>query len=196
MKPPQHPHPESAPDTGPGEALQRAIDALPAERTVPADSWTQLQQAMLATSRVRDAEQPSERARTNRRTVGVAMLGMAALLAVVLVTSFSRARRSARVATATVLLPEERRDPRVRAVLDETRNWRAASADSLRSMRWPLKARDAIESALVATETALASARSVLRQHPDDAAARDAIVVLRAKQLHLLQRAMTLLDEI
>ncbi len=189
-------HPQSAPDAGPGEALQRAIDALPAERTPPADSWAQLQQAMLATSRVTDAEQPSERVRTNRRTVRVARLGMAALLAVVLVTSISRVRRSARADVASALLPEERSDPRVRAVLDETRNWRAASTDSLRSMRWPLEARDAIESALVVTETALASARSALRAHPDDAAARDAIVVLRAKQLHLLQRAMTLLDEI
>jgi len=189
-------HPQSAPDAGPGEALQRAIDALPAERTPPADSWAQLQQAMLATSHVTDAELPSERVRTNRRTVRVARLGMAALLAVVLVTSISRVRRSARADVASALLPEERSDPRVRAVLDETRNWRAASTDSLRSMRWPLEARDAIESALVVTETALASARSALRAHPDDAAARDAIVVLRAKQLHLLQRAMTLLDEI
>jgi len=190
------PHPPSSPDGGPGEALQRAIGALPAERTPPADSWSQLQQAMLATSRLSDADRPSERARTNRLTVRVAMIGMAALLAVVLVTSVSRARPSVRADTASVLLPEERRDPRVRAVLDETRNWRAASTDSVRSMRWPLEARDAIESALVATETAIASARIALRVHPDDAAARDAIVVLRAKQLLLLQRAMTLLDEI
>ncbi len=190
------PPPESTADSGPGEALRRAIRALPAERTPPADSWAQVQQAMLAAPRDSDAEQPSQRVRTNRRTVRVAMLGMAALLAVVLVSSISRTRRSAGVDPASVLLPEERRDPRVRAVLDETRNWRAASTDSLRSIRWPLEARDAIESALVATETALASARSAVRLDPDDAAARDAIVVLRAKQLLLLQRAMTLLDEI
>lgn len=194
MTPP--PHNESTNEVAPGESLRRALDALPAERTPPAETWAQLQQAMTASRPTTIADKGRVRALVNRRTARMATLGVAALLTVVLATGLSRGRGSARGAAPAVLLPEERADPRVRAVLDETRNWRAASADSVRSMRWPLEAREAIESALVSTERALASARVVLHQHPDDVAARDAIASLRSKQLVLLQRAMTLLDEI
>ncbi len=207
-----HDH-ESATDVGPGDALRRAIDALPAERSLPADAFAQLQQAMTAEARSGAAVPPLVRSRPNRLTVSLAMLSVAALLAIVLATSLSRSRsdaadeavavagtrtRAAAVTddAASALLPEERTDPRVRAVLDETRNWRAASSDSVRSVRWPLQARAAIEASLAATETALASVRRAVREDPDDAVARDAIAVLRAKQLVLLQRAMTLLDEI
>lgn len=190
------PHNEPATDTGPGESLRRALDALPLERTPPADTWAQLSQAITASGRETTAVQRAVRAQVNRRTVRMAMLGAAAVLTVVLATTRSRPRGSSGGDAPVVLLPEERADPRVRAVLDETRNWRAAAADSLRSMRWPLAARDAIESSLASTERALASARDVLRQNPDDGAARDAIASLRATQLVLLQRAMALLDEI
>lgn len=210
-----HDH-ESATDVGPGDALRRAIDSLPAERALPAHAFVQLQQAMTAAASSSAAVHPVVRTRRSRLTVPIAMLSVAALLAVVLGTSLSRsrgaaadavagARPAARTgagtgavtdAAASALLPEERTDPRVRAVLDETRNWREASSDSLRSVRWPVQARAAIESALATTETALASARRAVREDPDDAVARDAIAVLRAKQLVLLQRAMTLLDEI
>ncbi len=191
------PHdPQSTPEAGPGDALQRAIDALPAERTPPVATWLQLQQAITGSAPVSAASPPLDQVRTNRRTLLVATLGMAALLAVVLATSLSRVRRDPVNITPSALLPEERRDPRVQAVIGETRNWRAASRDSVRSMRWPREAREAVEASLAATEAALASARLSLRDDPGDAAARDAIVELRAKQLLMLQRAMTLLDEI
>jgi hypothetical protein len=207
-----HDH-ESATDVGPGDALKRAIDALPAERALPADAFAQLKQAMTAEARSSAGMNPRVHTRPNRLTVPLAIFSIAALLAIVLATSLSRSRRDAAAdavavagtrpgaavvtdAAASALLPEERTDPRVRAVLDETRNWREASSDSLRSVRWPVQARAAIESALASTETALASARRAVREDPDDVMARDAITVLRAKQLVLLQRAMTLLDEI
>jgi hypothetical protein len=207
-----HEH-ESSTDVGPGEALKRAIDALPAERALPTDAFAQLQQAMTAEARSGAAVHPVVRPRRNRLTVPLAIFGVAALLALALANSLSRSRRDSASdavavggtrrgaaavtdAAASALLPEERTDPRVLAVLDETRNWREASSDSLRSVRWPVQARAAIESALASTETALESARRAVREDPGDAVARDAIAVLRAKQLVLLQRAMTLLDEI
>lgn len=183
-------------DPGPTASLRRALDALPVERTPPAAAWVGIEQAISMSPRENDTDARAFRSRVNRTTARVALVGMAAALIVVFGLHRSRPAITGRPSTTVALLPDEHRDPRVRAVLDETRNWRVAAADSLRSARWPTAARTAIESALTSTEAALASARDVLRQHPDDAAAREAIATLRSRQLVLLQRAMTLLDEL
>lgn len=183
-------------DPGPGGQLRRALDVLPAERTPPPDALARLQQAMAADTQEAIADAGLARARVNRRTFRLAMAGAAALLTIMLASSRRRAPAAPVEAASVVLLPDEASDPRVRAVLDETRDWRVASADPVRSARWPREAREAIESALSSTETALASARGVLRQHPDNADAREAIATLRTRQLAILQRAMTLLDDL
>ncbi len=192
------PEGEMANDAGPGEALRRAIEQLPAERTPPADAWAQLQLSIAAAAPASDVDARARRARINRLTVGSAIVGIAAMITFVLSNTLGRPAGTgpANAEAMLTLLPEERTDPRALAAIDETHDWRAASADSLRSARWPAQARDAIESALVSTEKALSSARLALRENPQDAAARDAIAALRSKQLTLLQHAMTLLDEI
>lgn len=188
--------PDSAHDAGPGEALRRALDALPAERTPPDAAWRQLESAITATRLPTAGQDIPQHTGARRRNASMPVAAAAAMLVVVLASLVWRQRPPAQTVATVALLPVEQSDPRVRAVLDETRNWRTAASDSLRSVRWPSEARDAIESALASTDAALASARTTLRADPGNVAARDAITSLRSTQLALLQRAMALLDEI
>lgn len=182
-------------DAGPDPTLRSAIEALPGERTPPAGSWQHLQAAIAVPS---DRAGTSRRARASvwSRVVRVAAPALAALLVLVVSTRMLRNGGQAATDPLRALSAEERRDPRVLAVIEQTRNWRAAAGDSLRSARWPREARRAIDGALASTELALASARATLARNPADADAREAIVVLREKQLLLLQHAMALLDEL
>lgn len=188
-------------DPGPAPALRAALDALPVERMPRPESWEQVRSAIEATRD--DAAVPMHTNRTNRtnstlarRLITGVLTGAAAVLTLAVGTLLVRSAARSAADPLRGLASWERRDPRVLAVLEQTKNWRAASSDSLRSARWPLEARTAVEAALTSTEQALASARAALVRDPADPGAREAISVLREKQLALLQHAMTLLDEI
>jgi hypothetical protein len=183
-------------DAGPPPALRAALRSLPVERALPPSGLAQLN-AALARSRTSAAETTVVRSVRRRRMIAVATVGAAALLTIALLT---RSQRTQTVAVqrdaSSVLLPVERTDPRVRAVLDGTRAWQAAVSDSVRSARWPREAERAVEQGLLATDRALADVRSVLRRDSTNAVALEALTTLRARQLTMLQSAMTLLDEL
>ena len=188
-------------DPGPAPALRAALDALPVERMPRPASWEQVRSAIEATRHGTTVPLCTNRTDRSNRTLARRLITgvLTGAAAVLMLATAARLVRSAGQSAADPLrgLPSwERRDPRVLAVLEQTKNWRAALGDSLRSARWPLEARTAIEGALTSTEQALASARAALARDPADPGAREAISVLRGKQLALLQHAMTLLDEI
>ncbi|MCC7051995.1 MAG: hypothetical protein IT355_01930 [Gemmatimonadaceae bacterium] len=179
----------------PPPVLRAALDALPAERTPPASAWDSLHAAMQV------AEGPAAAARGaaaswRRRALVTAVTGVAALLLVLVTTQRVRGTAGHAAMPVAALLPDERSDPRVRAALDEARNWRAASADPVRAARWPVEARAAVDSALATSEQAIAVARASLVRDPANDAAKVALAALRAQQLALLQRAQSLLDDI
>jgi hypothetical protein len=182
-------------DVGPSDALRAALSALPAERALPPSGLAHLN-AEIARSRLSANSEIAFRAGVRRRIVAVVTVGIAALVTVVAGTQRMSVPQVAQRAVSSALLPEEQRDPRVRAVLDGTHAWRAAVRDSVRSARWPLEARTAVEEALVSTDRALADVRTVLRRDSTNVVALEALTTLRARQLTLLQNAMTLLDEL
>jgi hypothetical protein len=152
--------------------------------------------AEIARSRVSASEAREFRLTVRRRMYAVATLGVAALLGVMVLTRSSSLPSVVQRDASITLLPAERSDPRVRAVLDGTRAWRAAVSDSVRSARWPIAARSAVEQALASTDRALADVRGVLRRDSTNVVALEAMTTLRTRQLTLLQNAMTLLDEL
>jgi hypothetical protein len=183
-------------DAGPPDALRTALRALPVERALPPSGLAHLN-AEMARSRTSAAEATVVRSMRRRRMIAVATLGAAALLTIAVLTRSQRAQPGVLQRDAnSVLLPVERSDPRVRAVLERTRAWQAAVSDSVRSARWPREAERAVEQGLLATDRALADVRSVLRRDSTNAVALEALTTLRARQLTLLQSAMTLLDEL
>jgi hypothetical protein len=182
-------------DSGPPDVLRSALSALPQERALPPSGLAQLH-AEMARSRLSASESRAFSAKVRRRMIAVVTVGAAALLAVIATTRSSSVPRVIQTDASVALLPAEQSDPRVRAVLDGTRAWRAAVTDSVRSARWPLEARTAVEQALVSTDRALADVRTVLRRDSTNVVALEALTTLRAQQLTLLQNAMTLLDEL
>jgi hypothetical protein len=184
-------------DVGPDAALQRALDALPTERTLPAQSWEKLQDAMHANA---ESLAPSDARATVlrlRAARGFTIATLAAVLGVVVLDRHAALRDAPQPLSATPLLgAAERQDPRVLAVLDGMQTWQRAANDPVRAARWPVAARAAIDASLSATERALTEVRGTLARNPDDAVARAALTAIREQQLVLLQRAMALLDEL
>jgi hypothetical protein len=183
-------------DDGPGAILRAALHALPTEIPPPTETWSRVERAFVAQRERDESTALRFRQRVKRRTFSVAALGAAALLAIMIGVLTRRANVPVPASELSSLLQEERADPRVHAVLDQRRNWHAALGDSLRSSRWPQPARNSVDAALATTDEALAVARVALIRDPANGEAREALAALRARQLSILQRAFTLLDEI
>lgn len=187
------------PDDAPDTRLASLLDALPREATPPAGVWSRVLAA--------------ERARRGRRRLGIG--AAAAALAVVAAWGAWPARPLTRATSpfsATVsgdmtpgifsraVLPEEARDPRLRAAVQEFEAWQVALTDPRRSFGWPNAARRAVVDAVRDTEAELAAVRAALVVHAGDEARRqillDHLTTLRALQLEQLQRARVLLDQL
>lgn len=180
-------------DGGPDARLRAALDALPEERTPPVHSWAQLQRAI---AREPDSHSAQRRPTPRTRVRWAGLAAIAATLVVVLGVVSARSIHRAPADPLAGLSAEERRDPRVLALVAQTESWHAAANDSVRSARWPREARLAVDGAIESTNRALVSARGVLARDPSDDGARAAIEKLREQQRALLQHAMTLLDDI
>jgi len=142
---------------------------------------------------------PAGAPQVRTRRTRVRWAAQAALAASLVVTLSVLANRSIRQASPDPLADlsdDERRDPRVLALVAQTRNWHAAAHDSARSARWPMAARAAVDGAIESTNRELGSARAALARDPSDVSAREAIDTLRERQRALLQHAMALLDDI
>lgn len=179
-------------DSGPDPRLRAALDALPRERTPPPDKWEQIRGTLAMVPR--DGAPAVRRRRT--RMQWTALTAIAATLLIAFSALASRGIRRGSSDPLAGLSEDERRDPRVLALVAQTRNWHAAANDSLRSARWPAAARVAVDGAIESTNRALVTARAALARDPNDVTAREAIDALRDQQRAILQHAITLLDDI
>jgi hypothetical protein len=180
-------HDPEAPDP----RLAARLAALPREAVPPAGTW----------SRVLAAE------RARRRTVRWRLGAAAGLVVAMSSWALTASRREppppmAREETLLVaaVLPEEARDPRWHATVQELEAWHAAAADPRRSAGWPSEAREAVLAAVRDTEAELAAVRAAISAHSAHDAQRarwlDHLATLRAQQLDQLQRARALLDQL
>lgn len=181
------------PDAGGDDAipavLQSALQQLPRERPVPDEAAAQLLAAIDAT------RAPAAPATVRRVHRAIPMAAAAVLMLMAGGLLWRRSRVTPVVASGVPVVVADT-GVRAHAVADERRNWYAAVADTARSARWPRDASAAVDSALATTDRALTAAQDAFRRDSTDSAARDAILLLRERQLELLQRARLLLDEI
>ncbi len=180
------------PDPGPDPRLKAALSALPETREPPADLWPQLRRALPTAV----DEQATKRRRERAPRGWIALTGIAAALALAIGALSVRSIRLESPDDLEGLSAGDRQNPRVIALIEQTRAWREAVRDPVRSARWPKAAQSAVDEAIGLTDRALVAARAAVTQDPNDRDARAAVDALLEQRQSLLRHAMSLLDEL